>query len=103
MGSYAWAVSGSKTVSGKPMLCSDPHMWFQLPSIWYAWHISVAGQSIAGVGFPGCPITIIGHNAFLGWGITNLQADAVDYFVEAVDIISIIQAKARQFLAKHSA
>ncbi len=84
-GSNNWAVSGRKTVSGKPMLCSDPHLGFQLPSIWYAWHISVAGQSIAGVGFPGCPITIIGHNDFLGWGITNLQADAVDYFVETVD------------------
>lgn len=84
-GSNNWAVSGRKTVSGKPMLCSDPHLGFQLPSIWYAWHLSVAGHSIAGAGFPGCPITIIGHNDFLGWGITNLQADAVDYFVETVD------------------
>ena len=84
-GSNNWAVSGRKTASGKPMLCSDPHLGFQLPSIWYAWHISVEGQSIAGVGFPGCPITIIGHNDFVGWGMTNLQADAVDYFVEAVD------------------
>ena len=84
-GSNNWAVSGSKTASGKPILCSDPHMGFQLPSIWYAWHLSVRGRSITGVGFPGCPLTIIGHNDFLGWGITNLQADAVDYFVETVD------------------
>jgi penicillin amidase len=84
-GSNNWAVSGKKTASGKPILCSDPHLGFQLPSIWYAWHICIAGRNIAGVGFPGSPITIIGFNDFLAWGITNLQADAVDYFVETVD------------------
>ena len=84
-GSNNWAVSGDKTVSGKPILCSDPHLGFRLPSLWYAWHISVDGANIIGVGFPGCPYMIIGHNDFLGWGITNLQADAVDFFVETVD------------------
>jgi len=85
VGSNNWAVSGRKTASGKPMLCSDPHLGFQLPAIWYASHLCVGGRNIVGVGFPGSPVTIIGHNDYLGWGITNLQADAVDYFVETVD------------------
>ncbi len=84
-GSNNWAVSGSKTASGKPILCSDSHLGFRLPSIWYAWHISAGGSNITGAGFPGCPYIIIGHNDHLGWGITNLQADAVDFFVETVD------------------
>ena len=41
-GSNNWAVAGTKTRSGKPMLCSDPHLGFSLPSIWYAAHLSAA-------------------------------------------------------------
>lgn len=84
-GSNNWAVAGSKTRSGKPMLCSDPHLGFSLPSIWYAAHLSAEGRTIAGVTFAGSPTVVIGHNDRLGWGITNLQTDAVDYFVETVD------------------
>ncbi len=84
-GSNNWAVAGTKTRSGKPMLCSDPHLGFTLPSIWYAAHMSAEGRNIAGVTFAGSPSIVIGHNDHLGWGITNLQTDAVDYFVETVD------------------
>ncbi len=84
-GSNNWAVAGSKTKSGKPILCSDPHLGFTLPSLWFAAHISVGGESIAGVTFPTGPHIVIGHNDYVGWGITNLQADAVDYFVETRD------------------
>lgn len=83
-GSNNWAVDGTKTASGKPILCNDPHLGFRLPSIWYAAHISVGGASVAGVTFPGCPVVIIGHNDKIAWGITNMQADAVDYYVETV-------------------
>ncbi|HRI87324.1 MAG TPA: penicillin acylase family protein, partial [Candidatus Hydrogenedentes bacterium] len=84
-GSNNWAVAGSKTKSGKPILCSDPHLGFSLPSIWYTAHLSAEGRNLAGVTFAGSPSVVIGHNDHLGWGITNLQADAVDYFVETVD------------------
>lgn len=84
-GSNNWAVAGSKTVSGKPMLCNDPHLGFKLPSIWYACHLSVGGESMAGVTFPGGPVMVLGHNDHVAWGVTNMQADAVDYFVETVD------------------
>lgn len=84
-GSNNWAVDGTKTKSGKPMVCSDPHLGFMLPSIWYTAHLSVSGQNVVGVTFPGAPIVVIGHNDHLAWGMTNMQADAVDYFVETVD------------------
>ena len=32
-GSNNWAVAGSKTKSGRPILCSDPHLGLNLPSL----------------------------------------------------------------------
>jgi penicillin amidase len=84
-GSNNWAVDGTKTASGKPILCSDPHLGFRLPSIWYAVHLCVAGKNIAGVTFPGGPAVVIGHTDHHAWGLTNMQTDAVDYYVESVD------------------
>jgi penicillin G amidase len=84
-GSNNWAVDGTKTLSGKPILCSDPHLGFHLPAIWYACHMSVKGESVAGVAFPIGPGIVIGHNDRIAWGITNEQADAVDFYVETID------------------
>lgn len=83
-GSNNWAVAGAKTASGKPILCNDPHLGFHLPSIWHLAHLCVGGRSVVGGTFPGSPIVIIGHNDKLGWGVTNMQADAVDYFIETI-------------------
>ncbi|MBL0334716.1 MAG: penicillin acylase family protein, partial [Chitinophagaceae bacterium] len=33
-GSNNWVVAGSKTKSGAPILCNDPHLELTLPSIW---------------------------------------------------------------------
>ena len=30
-----WVVDGTRTISGKPMLASDPHLPQSMPSIWY--------------------------------------------------------------------
>lgn len=84
-GSNNWAVSGAKTQSGKPMLCSDPHLGFNLPSIWYTAHMAAEGRMIAGVTFPGSPTVVIGFNERLAWGITNMQSDVVDYFIETMN------------------
>lgn len=84
-GSNNWAVDGQKSTTGKPMLASDPHLGFQLPSLWYAAHLSAPGLQVTGVTFPGVPFVIIGHNADMAWGITNMQADVVDFFVETFD------------------
>jgi penicillin amidase len=83
-GSNNWAVDGTKTASGKPILCSDPHLGFRLPAIWYTCHLCVAGKNLAGVSFPGGPGVVIGHNDHHAWGLTNMQTDAVDYFVETM-------------------
>lgn len=84
-GSNNWAIDGTKTKSGKPILCSDPHLGFSLPSIWYAAVVQVGDEQVSGAFFPTAPFVVIGANQHHAWGITNMQADSVDIFVETVD------------------
>ena len=48
-GSNNWAVAGSKTKSGRPILCNDPHLGLNLPSLWYEMQISTPGFNAYGV------------------------------------------------------
>ena len=85
LGSNNWVVDGIKSATGKPILANDPHLGFSLPSIWYTAHLVAPGLNITGVTFAGFPYTVIGHNDRIAWGLTNLQSDAVDYFIEKTD------------------
>jgi penicillin amidase len=85
LGSNNWVIDGTKSATGKPILASDPHLGFSLPSIWYTAHLVAPGLNIAGVTFAGFPYTVIGHNDRIAWGLTDMQADAVDYFIEKTD------------------
>jgi penicillin G amidase len=79
-GSNNWAVSGKKTISGKPILCNDPHLSLTLPSIWYQMQIHTPTYNVYGVTFPGAPYVIIGFNDSCSWGITNSERDVRDYY-----------------------
>jgi len=79
-GSNNWAVSGSKTKSGRPILCSDPHLGLNLPSLWYEVQITTPSHSTYGASFPGSPAVIIGFNDSLAWGVTNAGRDVLDYY-----------------------
>jgi penicillin amidase len=85
LGSNNWVIDGSKSATGKPILANDPHLGFSLPSIWYTAHLVAPGLNIMGVTFAGFPYTVIGHNDRIAWGLTDMQADAVDYFIEKTD------------------
>ncbi len=84
-GSNNWVISGSKSATGKPILCNDPHLPLTIPSIWYAAHIVAPGLNVTGVTFPGSPYVVIGHSECAAWGMTNMEADAVDYYIETVN------------------
>lgn len=84
-GSNNWVIDGAKSASGKPILASDPHLPFQLPPIFYEVHIVSDELDVYGVTMPGGPSVIIGHNRHIAWGITNVGADVVDYYVEKVN------------------
>jgi len=79
-GSNNWAVAGSKTRSGKPILCNDPHLGLNLPSLWFEMQISTPEYSSYGASFPGSPAVIIGFNDSCAWGVTNAGRDVKDYY-----------------------
>ncbi len=79
-GSNNWAVSGSKTKSGAPILCNDPHLGLNLPSLWFEMQLSTPGFNAYGATFPGAPSIIIGFNDSCAWGVTNGGRDVRDYY-----------------------
>ena len=80
IGSNNWAVSGSKTTTGSPILCNDPHLNLSFPSIWYVTHLNAPGINVMGATLTGCPGIVIGFNDSIAWGVTNGQRDLVDWY-----------------------
>jgi penicillin amidase len=79
-GSNNWAVDGSKTQSGRPILCNDPHLGLNLPALWYEMQLHSPTHNTYGVSFPGAPGIIIGFNDSCAWGVTNASRDVKDYY-----------------------
>lgn len=79
-GSNNWAIAGSKTSSGKPILCNDPHLSLNLPSLWYEMQLSTPEFNAYGATFPGAPCVIIGFNDSAAFGFTNAMRDVRDYY-----------------------
>jgi penicillin G amidase len=80
IGSNNWAVHGSKTATGSPLLCNDPHLTLSHPSIWYVVHLNAPGLNVMGGSLPGTPLVILGFNDSIAWGCTNAQRDLVDWY-----------------------
>ena len=82
-GSNNWAVAGSRTASGKPLLAGDPHRPLDVPNVYYQNHISCPEFDAIGLSFPGAPgFPHFGHNAHVAWCVTHAQADYQDLYVE---------------------
>jgi len=79
-GSNNWAIAGSRSASGKPILCNDPHLGLNLPAIWYEMQLSAPGLNTYGVSLPGAPGIVIGFNDSCAWGVTNAERDVKDYY-----------------------
>lgn len=79
-GSNNWAVSGKKTKSGYPILCNDPHLKLNLPSLWFEMQLSTPSYNAYGATFPGAPAIIIGFNDSCSFGFTNAGRDVRDYY-----------------------
>ena len=91
IGSNSWVVAGSLTESGMPLLANDPHLGASLPSVWYQVQLKCSTVSeacpfdVAGFSFSGLPGVVIGHNAQVAWGFTNLTTDVADLYIEKVE------------------
>lgn len=84
-GSNAWAVSGSRTKSGKPLLAGDPHIRFSVPSVWYEAQLSAPGFELYGHYQALMPFASLGMNRDFGWSITMFQNDDLDLIAEKVN------------------
>lgn len=86
IGSNNWVVSGDRSQTGHPLLANDPHLMPQLPSIWYQIHVRGGPLDVQGASLPGAPGVIIGQNAHIAWGVTNVDPDCQDlYRIEMED------------------
>lgn len=85
-GSNAWVMSGKWTASGQPILANDPHLPFSVPPFWYVVHLTAAdGLNVIGATIPGLPAIVVGHNARIAWGVTNVGFDVQDVYAERLD------------------
>lgn len=82
VGSNNWVISGSHTVTGRPLLSNDMHLGHQMPNLWYEAHLKSRNFDVAGVTLPGLPYVVVGHNQRLAWGFTNVGPTIEDAYVE---------------------
>lgn len=91
VGSNNWAVGPSKTTTKTALLANDPHLGIGMPSVWYMNGLRCRVVTadcpfeVAGVSFPGLPGVVLGHNAKIAWGATNVGPDVEDLFTIDVD------------------
>jgi len=86
-GSNNWAVDGKHSSTGKPIVCTDSHEFIDFaPGIWYPMHQHVSGNlNVSGMGVPGGPFIIHGHNESIAWGMTNVMVDDIDLYLETLN------------------
>ena len=106
IGSNSWAVSGTHTATGKPLLANDPHLAPAMPSLWYQSGLHCVPDSspttasdeagdqganpagcnydVSGWTMAGLPGVFIGHNDRVAWGFTNMGPDVTDLVLHQV-------------------
>jgi penicillin amidase len=78
-----WVVSGSRSASGYPIQCNDPHLECnRLPAVWYEAEMHTASDVRVGVTMPGVPGLVMGRTRNLSFGFTYGFMDMVDFFIE---------------------
>jgi len=85
-GSNNWAVAGSRSASGLPLVSNDMHLALGIPDIWYEATLHSADEAleVTGLTLPGAPFVIVGRNAHVAWSFTNLGGDVQDLYIEHV-------------------
>jgi penicillin amidase len=81
-GGDAWAANGQKVPGGGAMLAGDPLLPQTLPSAWFEVALSAPGYDVAGVGIPGLPGILIGHNQAIAWSLSGTGSQQVLYYAE---------------------
>ncbi|AUT04219.1 penicillin acylase family protein [Nostoc sp. CENA543] len=91
IGSNNWVIAGKRTKTGKPILANDPHLAVQMPSIWYEMGLHCTTKNaecpynVMGFSFAGMLGVIVGHSDRIAWGVTNVQSDVMDLYIEKIN------------------
>jgi penicillin amidase len=80
LGSNAWAVSPSKSGTGKVLFANDTHIGYSQPCVWYEAHLEYPGNSVYGNYAAGMPFAVVGHTRQITWGLTMLENDDLDFY-----------------------
>ncbi|MEO0436076.1 MAG: penicillin acylase family protein [Pseudomonadota bacterium] len=80
-GSNNWAVSASRSSTGRAVIANDPHRPLSLPSLRYLSHVEAPGLRFAGAGEPFTPGVSIGHNGNIAFGLTVQFVDQEDIYI----------------------
>jgi penicillin G amidase len=102
-GSNDWVVSGTHTVTGKPLLCNDMHLGHQMPNLWYEAHLHSGSLDVVGVTLPGMPYVIVGHNRRIAWGFTNVGPAVTDLYIENFNAQGAYQTSKEWLQPEHRA
>jgi penicillin amidase len=99
-GSNNWVVAPKRSVSGKAILCNDPHLRLSLPAVWYLMHLKAEASGepyeVWGATIPGVPCVQVGRNRSIAWGITAAVADDAELYQEKIHPLD-----ADRYLAGH--
>jgi penicillin amidase len=80
-GSNNWAISPNRTVTGRPVMASDPHRAYTLPSTRYVAHLRAPGLDVIGAGEACAPGISLGHNGVASFSLTTFPLDQEDLYV----------------------
>ncbi|ADV68909.1 penicillin acylase family protein [Deinococcus maricopensis] len=81
-GSNDWVLGPSRTTTGGPILADDPHLKLSAPMLWYLADVRGPDLHVIGATIPGLPGVVIGRNDRVAWGVTNVNPDVQDLYVE---------------------
>ncbi len=83
-GGSAWAVDGTRSASGRPILAGAAGSEVQMPSAWYEVQLVGGSYDVIGAAIPGLPGVAIGRNQTVAWALAAGPLDGEDLFVERV-------------------
>ncbi len=79
-GSNSWALSGSKTATGNPMLVVNPHLPWSDLFLWHEQQFITEQYNMYGASLIGTPSLVLGFNEFVSWTHTVNTLDNTDLF-----------------------
>ena len=82
-GSNNWALHGSRTASGLPLVAGDPHRVLDMPNMYLQCHVACDAFDVIGLTTPGVPgFPHFAHNENVAWCVTVAFVDTADVYLE---------------------